>query len=149
MQHISTRVWQTAAVRLGLNAFIFLKFSIAALYFCFTCSSKVRQESRCSLRYLIKLVCCMGVVPKLRCNVSACVSFGLEPNIMNSVFSLLSFSRINVVHLANLFKVFSMLFFVLFLAVRHFAGKDIFILWSFAKPDISMDDGMESMMSEQ
>ena len=48
-----------------------------------------------------------------------------------------------------LVKVFSMLFIVLFLAVRHFAGKDILILWSSAKLNSSMDDGMEPVMSDQ
>ena len=128
---------------------IFMKFSIAALHFCFTCSSKVRQESRCPPRYLIKLLHCMGDMPKLRCNVSACLSICLEPNIMNSVFLLLSLSHTDIIQSAILVKVFSMLLIVHFSAVRHFAGKDVLILWSSAKPDSVMDDGMESVMSEQ
>ena len=81
--------------------------------------------------------------------MSVCLSICLEPNSMNSVFSLLSFSRIDVIQSAILVKVFSMVLIVLFSAVRHFAGKDFLILWSSAKPDSVMDDGMESVMSEQ
>ena len=68
---------------------------------------------------------------------------------MNLVFLLLSLSCIDVIQLAILVKVFSIVLIVLFSAVRHFAGKDCLILWSSAKPDSVMDDGMESVMSEQ
>ena len=47
MQSINTRVWQAVAVRQGLIVLIFVKFSITAFDFCFTCSLNVRQESRC------------------------------------------------------------------------------------------------------
>ena len=67
---------------------------------------------------------------------------------MNLVFLLLSLIHIDVIQLAILVKVFSMVLIVLFSAVRHFAGKDFHILWSSAKPDSVMDDGMESVMSE-
>ena len=68
---------------------------------------------------------------------------------MNSVISLLSLSHIDVIQSVILVKVFSMVLIVLFSAVRHFAGKDFLILWSSAKLDSVVDDGMESMMSEQ
>ena len=68
---------------------------------------------------------------------------------MNSVFTLLSLSRINVIQSAILVKVFSMVLIVLFSAVGHFAGKDHLILWSSAKPDNVMDNGMESVIREQ
>ena len=44
--------------------------------------------------------------------MSACLSICLEPNIMNSVFSLLSLSHIDVIQLAILVKVFSMVLIV-------------------------------------
>ena len=68
---------------------------------------------------------------------------------MNSVFSLLSFSHINVIQSATLVKVFSMVPIVLFSAVWHFAGKDLLMLWSSAKPDNVTDEDMESMVREQ
>ena len=68
---------------------------------------------------------------------------------MNSVFSLLSLSYIDVIQLAILVKVFSMVLIVFISTVWHFAGKDFLILWSSANPDSVMDDGMESVMSEQ
>ena len=66
---------------------------------------------------------------------------------MNSVFLLLSLSCIDVIQMAILIKVFSMMLIVVFYAVRHFAGKDFLILWSSVKPDNVTDDGMESVMS--
>ena len=38
---------------------------------------------------------------------------------------------------------------VLFSTVWHFAGKDLLMLWSSAKPDSVTDDGMESVIREQ
>ena len=81
--------------------------------------------------------------------MSTCSSICLEPNSMNSVFSLLNFSHISVIQLAILVKVFSMVLIVLFSAVLHFAGKDLLILWLSAKPDNVTDDGMESVIREQ
>ena len=81
--------------------------------------------------------------------MSACLSICLEPNSMNSVFLLLSFSHIDVIQSAILDKVFSMVLIVLFSAVGYFAAKDFLILWSSAKLDSVMDDGMKSVMSEQ
>ena len=69
--------------------------------------------------------------------------------IMNSVFSLLSFNCIDVIQLAILVKVFSVVLIVFISAVWHFTEKDFLILWSSANPDSVMDDGMESVMSEQ
>ena len=68
---------------------------------------------------------------------------------MNSVFLLLSLNHIDVIQLAILVKVFSVVLIVFISAVWHFAGKDFLILWSSANPDSVMDDGMESMMHEQ
>ena len=66
MHSINTRVWQAVVVRLGLIFLIFVKFNIAAFDFCFTCSLNVRWESRCPPRYLTSLLCCIGLLPKLR-----------------------------------------------------------------------------------
>ena len=79
----------------------------------------------------------------------ACLSICLEPNSMNSVFSLLSFSCIVVIQSAILVRVSSMVPIVLFSAVGHLAGKDPLMLWSSAKPDSVMHGGMESVMREQ
>ena len=67
---------------------------------------------------------------------------------MNSVLSLLSLSCIDVVQLAILVRVFSIMLIVLSSAVWHFAGKDFLMLWSSVNPDSVIDDGMGSMMSE-
>ena len=149
MQSISTWVWQAATVRLGLIALIFVKFSIDALHFCFTCSLKVRQESRCPPKYLISLLHCMGVVLKFRWGESVYFSICLELNIRNSVLSLLSLSCIDVIQLAILVRVFTIVFIVFTSTVWHFAGEDFLMLWLSANQDSVIDDGMGSVMSEQ
>ena len=106
-------------------------------------------RSRCPPRYLISLLCYIGLLPRFRWDVSACFNICLEPNIMNSVLSLLSLRHIDIIQSAIVVRVFSMMLIIFSWDVWHLSVKDFLMLWSSANPASVINEGTKSLISEQ
>ena len=133
-----TRMLHVDSVKYGLNRLILMRLNIAALHFSFTWCLRERCLSNQAPKYLITSVLCTGTPFMLIWCVVHLLSWHLDPNIMNSVFTSFILSLLPSIHDLILVAHCSRSLMVFTLLSLKFPGKPFLYAWLSANPCKSM-----------